>query len=231
MSSPGTANLISWWSMDETSGTRADSHGSNDLTDNNTVGSATAVVSNGADFEASNSEHLSITDGSQTGLDLTGGSFSWNFWWKPESISRQFFIAKASGAGYTLEYNGGSWFLFCNDGSSTETSISGSMTAGNQYMITVTNDGANWELFINGSSQGTNTTRTPGNSSATLYIGSQTTGTALYIDGVMDELAVFDDVLTSAEITWLYNSGSGRSYSDLTAVANEIKSIAGVSNV
>lgn len=34
-----TDNLISWWSLDEASGTRYDSHGTNHLTDNNTVSS------------------------------------------------------------------------------------------------------------------------------------------------------------------------------------------------
>lgn len=31
-------NLVSWWNLNETSGNRVDSHGSNDLTDNNSVG-------------------------------------------------------------------------------------------------------------------------------------------------------------------------------------------------
>jgi len=40
-----TTSLISWWDLDETSGSRADSHGSNTLTDNNTVTSAAGNVS------------------------------------------------------------------------------------------------------------------------------------------------------------------------------------------
>jgi hypothetical protein len=52
--------LVSWWTLDEASGTRADSHGSNDLTDNNTVGSAAGKQGNAADFESTNSEYLSM---------------------------------------------------------------------------------------------------------------------------------------------------------------------------
>ena len=36
-------NLVSWWDLEEASGARVDSHGSNDLTDNNTVGRAEVV--------------------------------------------------------------------------------------------------------------------------------------------------------------------------------------------
>jgi hypothetical protein len=41
-------NLISWYDLDEVSGSRADSHGSNTLTDNNTVTSATGIAAGAA---------------------------------------------------------------------------------------------------------------------------------------------------------------------------------------
>ncbi len=45
-----TANLISCWSMDETSGTRADTvtASANNLTDNNSTPSATGIIGNAA---------------------------------------------------------------------------------------------------------------------------------------------------------------------------------------
>ena len=71
--------------MEESSGTRVDSKGSNDLTDNNTVTSGTGIQGTAADFELSNSEWLSITDASQTGLDLSG-DFSISTWVKLEQL-------------------------------------------------------------------------------------------------------------------------------------------------
>src|SRR6056300_304684 len=51
-----TTDLVSFWKLDEASGTRVDAFGSNDLTDNNTVGQGTGTVyANAADFERSNS--------------------------------------------------------------------------------------------------------------------------------------------------------------------------------
>jgi hypothetical protein len=56
--------LVSYWNLDEVSGVRYDSHGTNDLTDNNTVGSVInagdAMNGVAASFVAANSEYLSV---------------------------------------------------------------------------------------------------------------------------------------------------------------------------
>lgn len=63
-------DLVAWWSLDETSGTRVNAHnpGTYDLTDNNTVGYDTGVVGNAASFVGANSEFLSRND---CPLDMT----------------------------------------------------------------------------------------------------------------------------------------------------------------
>src|SRR5574341_2164717 len=54
-------NLISFWELEEASGTRLDATASdNDLTDNNTVTQATGKVGNAAQFTRANTEYLSI---------------------------------------------------------------------------------------------------------------------------------------------------------------------------
>ena len=73
---PGTTNLEAWWKLDEESGTRDDAHGSNDLSDNNTVGFTAGKYSNAASFILANSEYLSIGDNNSlsTGdIDFTLG--------------------------------------------------------------------------------------------------------------------------------------------------------------
>ncbi|MBI2105119.1 MAG: PEP-CTERM sorting domain-containing protein [Candidatus Omnitrophica bacterium] len=55
-------DLTAYWTLDETSGTRFDSVGSNHLTDHNTVTQASGVVGNAAQFTKANSEYLSIAD-------------------------------------------------------------------------------------------------------------------------------------------------------------------------
>ena len=55
-----TDNLVAWWTLDETSGTRFDCVGSNDLADNNTVTSDPGKVNVAAEFTLATEEFLSI---------------------------------------------------------------------------------------------------------------------------------------------------------------------------
>lgn len=83
-----TTDLVSFWKLDEASGTRYDSFGSNDLTDNNTVGQGTSITdgpySTVADFVHANSEYLSKSHNS--GLSPTG-SMTLTGWFKIDSYS------------------------------------------------------------------------------------------------------------------------------------------------
>jgi hypothetical protein len=78
---PLTGNVVSRWYLEEVSGNRADAVGSNTLTDNNTVTSNADIPTSGfarsAEFTSANSEYLSITDASQSGLD-PAASFSFS---------------------------------------------------------------------------------------------------------------------------------------------------------
>src|SRR5262252_1520277 len=67
-------NLISYWKLDEVSGSRVDTKGTNTLTDNNTVTSTTGIINNAASFAAASSEYLSLASNAtvQTGdIDFT----------------------------------------------------------------------------------------------------------------------------------------------------------------
>jgi hypothetical protein len=67
-------DLVSWWDLDETSGPRADSVGSNDLTDNNTVTYESGKIGNAAKYIAANNEYLTGTP-----IDITG-DWSFSIW-------------------------------------------------------------------------------------------------------------------------------------------------------
>lgn len=116
LSSDLQTNLVAYWDLDETSGTRVDAIGSNDLTDNNTVTSnsgvsvgnsltdnntvtqAVGIVGNAAQFTAANSEWLSAASNS----DLQSGDidFAFSIWVYLDSKSNhQMFINKDSGSG------------------------------------------------------------------------------------------------------------------------------------
>lgn len=73
------------WHLNEASGTRVDSTGNNDLTDNNTVTSEAGQIGDAALFNGS-SEFLSIADAAQTGLDFSE-ELTFSAWINPDVIN------------------------------------------------------------------------------------------------------------------------------------------------
>ena len=78
------------------------------------------------------------------------------------------------------------------------------------------------EMYVDGSSQtrvsGSNLSFTTINTGTDEFsVGKNIQSSATnYFNGDVDILRIFNDELTADEITWLYNSGSGRSYSDIS---------------
>jgi len=217
-------DLVSYWTLDETSGTREDSHASNDLTDNNTVGAATGVINDGADFELANSEYLSITDATQSGLDFTG-DLSMSCWVKIESApSGKYSIIEkilSSDESYNINYRESSGkklqFIATSGGSGATENVwtfAQDLGTGTFKHIVMTFDASasTVEFFVDGSSIGTVTQTITSiyNGTAPFTVGGRAAGN--FFDGIIDEMGVWSRVLTSDEVTELYNSGAGLAY-------------------
>ncbi len=223
-------NLVSYWPLDEASGTRADSHGSNDLADNNTVLSATGKISDAADFELANSEYLNITDASQSGLDFTS-DFSFSCWVKPESQHDGAMWYKWGGS--QAAYG----FLYLNIAGTYKLRFNGYATGGGSnipFDWTQTLSNSTWyhivfrfdatghpsgsgtaEVFVDGSSIGTVTNGSytgSSNTTGAFSISSLGSGIQWYWDGLIDEMGCWSRLLTDQEITDLYNGGAGLAY-------------------
>lgn len=220
-------NLVSYWKLDESSTgvgavTREDAHSTNDLTDNNTTASGTGKINNGADFEASNSERLSIADASQSGLDITG-DFSISLWASVESFSGdRTLVAKWLTTGnqrayrFLLESNTSVRVDNSTDGTAANT-IEGPITTatintGTFYHWVISVSGGTASLYRNGSLVSTASIQSSNfNSSAEFTIGAIGNPTN-YFDGIIDEVAIWSRAITSDEVTEIYNGGSGLSY-------------------
>lgn len=215
-------NLVSHWKLDEASGTRADSFASNDLTDNNTVGSATGLINNAADFEAGNSEYLSHADNT----DLRTGDVDFTFagWVKLESKVTQVLACK------TWDGNADEWILsyessqdrfrFATRYASNTYDLVfadnfGSPSTGVWYFIVVWHDAAANEICITIDDVAPDvqaTTSAPaGSATAVFAIGIYSPGNANLVpaDALIDECAFWKRVITGAEITQLYDAGAG----------------------
>jgi hypothetical protein len=222
-SNPGTADLVAWWEFEESSGTRYDSHGSNDLTAYNTPGRLSGKVGYGVDLEADQEETLRIA--SSNDFDISDHSLSVAFWFKPESgptsgtrrILRQ---GQSGSGGYTI-WQTSSGTLGCKVwGSSGSAEITGqweTISSGWSFYACVY-DAVNEKLYLtrNGIlwADPEDTSFTDAAYEDNIFIGSWNFNTG-FLDGGLDELSVWDEALWQSEVSWLYNGGSGRSYADL----------------
>jgi hypothetical protein len=228
-------NIVAHWKLDEASGTRVDeTTNNNDLTDNNTVAQATGKINDAADFEASQSEYLSITDGSQTGLDFTG-DFSVSMWFKLESAvtgwqpmiskddgqpNRSYFFGLRDVSGDNYE-----WVISTAGTNATtnhyRAAAGSTFSTGVWYHLVMAYDASAGTIacYLDGSLDATITGAPSSiyNSGATFEMGSYTLN-SLYFDGILDEVTLTSDVITSGEASTLYNSGNGLEWEDAGTV-------------
>ena len=221
-------SLISWWELNESSGSRVDAHGSNDLSDINTVLAATGKQGNGADFEATNSEALTISDASQSGLDITG-DFSVSLWLNGETaggngVLFSKWLTTGDQRSYALFWWSSGNVLrtyISSDGTNANTSkisVSGALSGSTWYHVVFVYDASAGEvtLYIDGTATGVGATghKTSIHSGSAQFALGDASGDFGYLDGILDEVAIWSRTLTSGEVSELYNSGAGLSYAD-----------------
>ena len=214
-------DLLSWWSLDEASGTRADSHGSNDLTDVNTVGQATGKVNDAGNFVAANLEVLSLA--SPNNLSDADRDFTFATWVYLDSPSGFSGIARAGSSTAATAHN---WLLLYDVSSSRfQFYVVDNVT---WKLVTANNFGApsasTWYLLIgefdavagtiglsvnNGTMDTTTGVSTPSSTSRNFELGLYST---YYWDGRIDEAAYWSRLLTTDEKSELWNSSNGIGY-------------------
>ncbi len=227
---------LGWWKFDEGSGITAHDSTSQtgaNLTDVNNTTSTTAKVGKGALFTAASSQYMSTGDPNPyiVSQNLSPGTldYSISFWMRLNTIALsglQYVIFNgASGnneAGYDIRINSsGQLVPVLGDGTTRASCNSSALSTATWYhVVVVMNRAGNMQMFLNGSSSctisistysATNILRTSGQ----FDIGGVGVA-AEYIDGIVDEVGIWHRALTGAEVTDLYNSGSGRGLSDLT---------------
>jgi len=218
--------LVSWWELDEESGTRVDVHGSNNLTDNNTCGYITGVRGNAASMVYANSEYLNKT--SPTGLEGGARDFTYAAWYRitttagssghcigavvnsPTEILTDWMMYYHLSAARFRFYVGGNpnWSF------ATDTNI-GAPSIGTWYHIIGEYDSAADKVGItvnNGPiDQASHTSANSTTAGSPFQIGYWG-GAFGYANGSVDIPAFWSRKLTAAEKTRLYNAGAGMAY-------------------
>lgn len=221
-------SLVSHWATDEASGSRADSHGSNTLSDISTVGSAAGKIGTAADFERDNSEALSCSSNStlQTGdIDFSlalwvqletkaGGGSDYAALGKGDGSSGEYFVQYRNATGqdrFSFRVFGGSGYG--SEGAVLANTL-GSPSAGTWYFIVAWHDASANTVNIQVNDGGVDSS----SHSAGVYVGTGDFALSWptfsnHWDGLVDEVGFWKRVLTSGERTQLYNGGAGLAYS------------------
>lgn len=220
-------DLIAYWELDEASGTRNDAHGTNHLTDNNTVvGSADG----GADFETDNSEYLSHASNSdlQIAGDMTVCAFVKEESVHPDAGGRMI-VTKDDDASnsrdYTLDtYKAGvsNVRFYRNGGGVGIATSTQELVIGTPYFLVGRYDPTAQLLKVSIDAVTVDTTpftAAPDVSSAEFRIGAREyAGFPGYFDGTIKKVGLWRRSLSDAEITDLYNGGAGRDYAYLSGL-------------
>jgi hypothetical protein len=211
-------NLVAYWKLDEGSGTRVDSHGSNNLTDNGSVGSATGKIGNAASFDGANLLEATSSSFADVGA---GDNLSISLWVHIDpSNSLAFVLNKrgTSGQGYDLLYVGSSgelrWRL---DDGTTTFQVTHTVSTNTWYHVVVSIDRAtNIAAFYLDTVKLTTSIAGMGGLSNTrpLRLAARELN-QVELTGLIDETALYSRVLTDGsggEVSQLYNSGGAVTY-------------------
>lgn len=208
-------NLISYWTLDESSGTRNDSHSTIHLTDAGSLGSTTGIIGSAANFGIS--DRLSHT--SNTSLQTGDIDFTFAIWLYRTVTGQYYSYLKKYSTGSNYEF----WFLHdsvtaqyqwaVNGAGIVNASNFGTAPTGSWNLVIMWHDSVNNEVGIQVNNGTPNTTSYSGG--VTVGSGDFRLGDSADLfanPGRYDEFAFWKCVLTSTQRGNLWNSGAGVTY-------------------
>lgn len=205
-----STNLVSYWKLDESSGNASDSVGSNTATNSN-VTYGTGKINNGAIFNGSSSAFTFAT------VPVTGSSsFSVSFWLKAGSLvsgmSALHFGTDASNQAFNVYLDASSKIAANFTGGGGQVTSTTSLSTSVFQLFTLTYDGTNVRLYVNGTLENTSSSYTSANIGTTNKFIGKYAGNTNWWNGSIDEIGMWSRALTGSEVTQLYNGGAGVEY-------------------
>ena len=200
------SGLVSCWSMDETGGVRADSYGSNHLSDINTVGFADGKMGMSSLFSGDNNEELETLNSNS--LQLLSYTYTFWIWYEPPAdIVYSFPVYKRDSFRMQRTYSTADvMYILANDSN-----------GGSDYIHIYTDPVDSQWVFVAASFDANSGVARINIDGQTVVTGTisdtSTTDTHLVIGrglfGRMDEVSLWSEQLTEAQVNALYNDGAG----------------------
>ena len=220
-----TDNLVSYYKLDEITGTNADdAHASNDGTASNArvfTSEIAGIINTGAELQG---DDTVVMDGT-INTAIGSGDFTVNLWVSGtcDGATWIMWIGNDGGGGWTdyfdIRTGSNTIDIVFREGSGSAGGglLSAAVSDDTTYMITVTRTGTTGELFVDSVSKDEATDVEfgadvdAGSNPFTQFGELPTYGSLRYV-GMFDEVGIWTRVLDQDEIDELYNSGSGLAY-------------------
>lgn len=218
--------LLPYYKTDESSAgssqvDRLDANDSYDLDDSvSTCPSGTGIINNGATIDSSG---LKNSIAGADPMDLAD-SFSVSLWYNRTATTND-----AAGQGLVSMWtnannkfavtvrSGVVKFYIDNAGTYVLNGATSYGTSGFRHVVCVWDNGVGTYIYLDGSEDASDESTPPNGidtGAETLQVGAWLTRRAY---GILDEVGIWNRVLSPADVTALYNSGSGLPYSSFTA--------------
>jgi len=215
-------DLISYYKLDEnaansivldsvgTQNGNAEDDGSNINT--SVLYDANGIINSGFKFDgtATAAENIDIT-----GLTSTNGTYTFSMWLNPTNFTLAGQFLDFASERLVLQVDATTGNLQLYDGAFKDwTNANAKLTTGLHHYVFIFDSSANTcELYKDNSSLGT-VTYTTRNLGGIARLGSNINADIGFA-GIMDEVGIWSRALTSTEVTQLYNSGTGISWTDV----------------
>lgn len=226
-------NLAAWWALDEASGNRVDAHTNGyTLTDNNTVlNTAAKIGANAALFNEAMAEYLSRTNAAEA-WRLNTNDMTIGFWvkWTSYGVGSQHILSCGASVGTVQGYRimttttGANIYVIVANGSSAVNHLpawDSAPSVGTWYYIFVEIDRSDKiSMWKNNTIESVQTDVSSFSANdiiagSDFRLGRGPGADTDYFHGGLDEVAIWNRLLTSLEKTWLWNDGAGRAYNEI----------------
>jgi hypothetical protein len=211
-----TIGVVSYWTLDETSGNAIDvAGGGNNGTLTSTTQGVTGIINKAYSFNGTSSK---VDMGNPANLSLTtAGSLScWVY--ASGNPSDGIVVSKgnfsADTYGYGIDYLGAGKVFDAELASGTkhQTLTFGSPVLNTWNHLVITWDGTTLKGYINGVVTSVPQTVVPVSNVNDFVLGYNYATSGAYFNGRIDEVGVWSRALTASEVTSLYSSGAGNQY-------------------
>ena len=207
------SGLVSYYKLDESSGNATDTVSGYTGANTSITYSTTGKINTCYSYNGSSSKTV-VTDTDALDLTTAGGFSCWIY---PLSRSYNYIISKMNDSSNTNGYylglfSGYAQLLLATGSNSSYLNSTSLVTLSAWHHVVATWNSTTAYIYLNGSGNSGSITYTPISSTYNLQIGSPVTDTGGYFSGYIDEVGIWNRLITSDEAATLYNSGSGKAY-------------------